>query len=265
LTEYDVPDAALMGRSRKLRCDKCEHSWKTEVLTPEQVAAMAGMGTPAVAVPPPVMPAAPVMPVMPVMQSAPLPEVAPLPPVARPAPAPEQERWPAYADDVPGWSEEEIAGDRTLRISPAAARRFGQPADPAALAEVMAAVSQEQKGGPPPAESFGMPVQPPAPQAPSIGDALPAFLTAERGVDTVMVSEPESDDRFAELVYAARNKAIEYEPEPPPPPPPVRTSNKPMFISLLVAFVVAFVLVEHQNVITLLPSTRGFFMTLGLK
>ncbi len=170
---------------------------------------------------------------------------------------------PIYSEEPLAWSEEAISGDRTLRIPPGAASRlFGQPVDAAAHAEMLAAVGEEAHVAVP---DYGVPEPLDPPLPPGIGDSLPAFLTAERGPDSVMVNEPETNDRFAELVYAARNKAIEYEPEAPPPSPPVRTSNKPMFFALLLAFVLAFVLVEHANVVAFFPGSRGFFGLLGLK
>ncbi len=240
-TEYEVPDAAFAGRSRKVRCERCEHSWR------------AGG------------PDAPVEPTSPLPQAAP----APVPPPAMPPqPLPrvaEEPAGPIYSEEPLAWSEEAISSDRTLRIPPGAVqRRFGQPVDAAAQAEVMAAVGQEQQLGPPPLPEYRVPDEP-FPPPPGIGDTLPAFLTAEHGNESPMVSEPESNDRFAELVYAARNKAIEYEPEPPPPRPPVRTSNKPLFFTLLILCIVAFVLVEHSNVVAFFPGTRGFFAKLGLK
>ena len=127
-------------------------------------------------------------------------------------------------------------------------RRFGQPVDETALAEIQHAVDEEEKFQP--------------------GDGLPHFLTAERGPDTVMLNQADphaSPDGFAELVYAARTKSAEYEPEKPPPGPPVRTSSKRFFILLIVLFVLVCVALEHKAVEHVLPGTVKVFNGLGLK
>ena len=93
-------------------------------------------------------------------------------------------------------------------------------------------------------------------------------VTAAGADETLMLTAPYaasvSGDRFAELVYAARNKAIEVEPEPVPPPP-VRTSNTPLFVLLVLAFVIACILVEHTNIARFFPASARFFALLGLK
>ena len=39
LTEYEVPDAAVAGRARTLRCAYCGHQWRREAEVPEETAA----------------------------------------------------------------------------------------------------------------------------------------------------------------------------------------------------------------------------------
>jgi hypothetical protein len=162
------------------------------------------------------------------------------------------------------------------QFPPVEPRQFGKPVDETALAEVQQAVAQEQKwqnvlpAAPEPEPETAMEPPPPPPEpAAAPGEALPHFLTAAGADETLMLTAPYaasvSGDRFAELVYAARNKAIEVEPDPPPPPPPVRTSNTPLFVCLVLAFLIACILVEHGNIAHFIPATARFFAILGLK
>jgi len=63
-TEYEVPDAALTGRPRKLRCGQCEHQWEVAPLAPAPAGAAAtatASGEPVTGIdqPPPAMTAEP--------------------------------------------------------------------------------------------------------------------------------------------------------------------------------------------------------------
>jgi hypothetical protein len=148
----------------------------------------------------------------------------------------------------------EVAAERLAELPMAEPRRFGQPVDDEALAEIKQAVGQEQGWQPGVAEEEGQ--------------NLPHFLTAERGSDSEVAPEAGAEpgqDRFAELVYAARNKAIEYEPEVPAYRPAVRTSNSPLLVLLLLMFMLACVLVEHRNIAHFVPASAKFFAILGLK
>ncbi len=100
-------------------------------------------------------------------------------------------------------------------------------------------------------------------------EALPRFMTEARHSDTVPAREPGAEpankDKFAELIFAARNKSVEYEPDPLPRPSPVRTSNSPLFGALLALLIIAFVLLEHRNIVHYIPASARFFAALGLK
>jgi len=267
-TEYDVPDAALAGRSRKLRCERCGHAWRTGAPAAEFVPAAPAW--PVAAKPAPVF-APPPEPAYtpPPFAAAPPPGGGfPLPPVATVAPPTEPLEpppAPVYETMAPVWAP---LPEPPAVFPPAEPRQFGKPVDETALAEVQQAVAQEQKWQPlEPEPAVALPEPEPEPAAPD--EQLPNFLSAAAADETLMLTAPYaasvSGDRFAELVYAARNKAIEVEPDPPPPPPPVRTSNTPLFVVLVLAFVIACILVEHANIVHFLPSTAKFFAALGLK
>ncbi len=82
-------------------------------------------------------------------------------------------------------------------------------------------------------------------------------------LDTDPGTTPDEHDGFYDLVIAARNKAIEFEPEPPPPPKIQITS--PAFLGVLVLlFLVGLVLLEHRAVEDLIPATAGLFGLLGM-
>jgi predicted Zn finger-like uncharacterized protein len=113
-TEYDVPDAALAGRNRMMRCARCGHQWRG----PAADVAVARVAEPAL---------------------EPLPEALPEPlPEAPPAPARaplEVLTWPE-ALEIPAPSP-----------PPLEERTFGQPVDRDALAALQAAAISD--GGPP--------------------------------------------------------------------------------------------------------------------
>jgi predicted Zn finger-like uncharacterized protein len=250
-TEYEVPDAALAGRSRKLRCAHCGTEWRSAAPDSERILSAAA-------------PAWPVDPAEPApaaekpfeWAAAPEPQYAPQftqdDEASQPAPpAPE---WPSTTE--PAW---EPAAEGLNRFPPAKPRSFVFPMDEEAQREVAEAMRQEE------ANHAAASVPAPGPESTSqnqIGDALPEFLSRPAPDETETTGTP---DRFAELVYAARNKGIEFEPEPPPPSPPVRTSKSPLFVILLLLFLIAFILLEHRAVAHVIPASIKLFHALGLK
>jgi len=336
-TEYEVPDAALAGRSRKLQCASCGGRWRagpveadpaplhaalapsapawpedqsgsadsafdsdtTFIVKPPREAAFdsdatlivrppapepvvaeaageAAGETAPMALPEPVLdvPAAPVVDTPAVEAAEPVPPEADWRSVLRGpiAPVLEAEAPVAVAlEPMPLPEPGPVADEFELR-------RFGKPVDAAAEAELAQAAGleapppvaepePEPEPGPGPGHEDAAPVDgAPVDEASgaTVGEELPAFLTSARGPDTVY-AEAAQPDRFAELVYAARNKAIEYEPEIVARPPPVRTSNTPLVVMLVIVFVAAMALMEHRLIMHVLPSTTKFFQALGLK
>lgn len=223
-TEYEVPDAALAGRSRKVRCERCGSLWRH------------------------MEPGAPAWPedrsklvAMPEQDFA-----EPIAPV-------ELSPWPKELNVFP-------------QVEP---RRFGRPVDEAAQAEIIQAVGQEEKGQPASAEVPLPAEEPVTARETNTDEALLRFVTEARHSDMAPAREPGAEpankDKFAELIYAARNKSVEYEPDPLPRPSPVRTSNSPLFALLLVLLIIAFVLLEHRNIVHYIPASARFFAALGLK
>jgi hypothetical protein len=161
-------------------------------------------------------------------------------------------------------------------------RRFGKPADDAAHAEMLEAARREQL-----AKSGGAPADPDPEQDPDdvlepkandypplpVNDAansLPSFLTASRDDDTLLAAKSTQavPDRFAELVYAARNKSVEYEPEAParkkgaPSRPAI---SLPVRIVLVLVLLIAVVLLKHHLVAHYIPALGKLFRLIGLK
>ncbi|HUM09116.1 MAG TPA: zinc-ribbon domain-containing protein [Acidocella sp.] len=74
---------------------------------------------------------------------------------------------------------------------------------------------------------------------------------------------PAERDGFYDLVIAARNKAVEYEPDPPPPPRFPVTS--PLFLGMLVVlFLLGLALLEHNVIVGLIPASAGLFELIGM-
>jgi hypothetical protein len=74
---------------------------------------------------------------------------------------------------------------------------------------------------------------------------------------------PDEHDGFYDLVIAARNKAIDLEPELPALPRVGITS--PAFLVILVLlFLFGLVLLEHHTVEALIPASAGLFKLLGM-
>ena len=70
-------------------------------------------------------------------------------------------------------------------------------------------------------------------------------------------------DGFYDLVIAARNKAIEVEPEPPPPPRlPDDQPGIPGHAGGAVLF--GLVLLEHGAIVDLIPASAGLFKLIGM-
>lgn len=97
---------------------------------------------------------------------------------------------------------------------------------------------------------------------PDAAHGLPLFLSQGDG----KTPEEEAGKRngFADLVHAARNKEIEYEPEARRVPA-VKTSNRPLIVLLVVLLVIALVLLEHRGIVHAWPASARFFKALGLR
>jgi hypothetical protein len=73
---------------------------------------------------------------------------------------------------------------------------------------------------------------------------------------------PATNDRFAELVYAARNKSIEFEPDALRD----RSANRvPVIAVILLAVIIALALLKYRNIEALAPMTTGLFRAVGLR
>ena len=153
-TVYEVPDAALAGRSRKLHCAQCGTDWRSEPLSPD-LARVSGFEQ--------------------------VPQFEPV-----------RENAMQAVDEIQ--AGEIQAGEPLQPFEPVAA----QPVEP----EV----------------------------DPALG--LPMFLRGGTD-DDAPLHQPGQDDAFADLVHAARNNTVEYEPEIPPAPPPVKISNVPLVLTLV--------------------------------
>ena len=162
---YEVPDAALAGRSRKLQCARCGTGWRSEVLAPD----LAG-----------------------VLDFA---------------------------------AARETAGETQTAVYADAQQAGGQFVD--------AQFTDAQLADVPLAEA-GAVSEPVIETDPALG--LPMFLTSGGDDGAAPVHQPGQGDSFADLVHAARNNAVEYEPEKQPPPP-VKISNLPLVLTLLLLLV----------------------------
>jgi len=257
-TDYDVPDAALAGRSRKLLCERCGHRWRNEfvpepVLPPADESRSGAWEPPpwpapaatSLTTPPPVIDMDATL--MPGIYRAPAPAMPSrdiaareTEPVWQPvAAAPVS--WPPPVDPVTP-----AALDDMDELPPP--RRFGKPVDEAAETEMMQAAAAEI--APPPADA----------------NELPAFLNQAQdklaGTETAEDPEPGAD-RFADLVYAARSKGLELE-EGPKPETGVRTSNTPMVVVLVVLLAAGFTVLERKTVEQYVPASTPLFHTLHL-
>ncbi len=249
LTEYDVPDAALAGRTRMLRCAHCGHQWQHAADVVEMAA------EPAFAAPPPPDMMPPEEPAMPMPLPEPVVPISPgfswAPPPAAPA------GWPEFATEMS--SRAEPPEPQPLRV-------FGQPEDSVAQAELADAASRE---GYAPfsivSPSLPMPIDDEPPPAP-VDELAPEKMALLPLSDADFRTGPAVEaDSFAALVSAARRKSLELEPEPPPPPPRVRTSNKKLFAVLIILLVIAFVVLEHQAIEKVLPASTAVFGAFGLR
>ncbi len=280
-TEYDVPEAALSTGGRTLRCARCGHQWRHGPdAAPELAAAPAAAAAtmperntepavpepdaeppaPALADTPDTPAAAPV----PTDAAAPAPQPTPgwLPSTPRyaPPPAPIDSAAPA---PVSSWLPQDPAAGQPMTPDggwlppsppdvpepppPVEERVFGKPVDETARAEVVSAARDEEKAVRPdpdePNTTMGRPLH---------GAAAPASRPAA------------SQDGFAALVQAARNRAIEYEPENPPAPPKVRTSSTLLVVVLAVLLIGALVVLERGAIMQHVPASRALFHKLGL-
>ncbi|NNM57391.1 zinc-ribbon domain-containing protein [Acidocella sp.] len=153
---YEVPDAALAGRSRKLQCARCGTGWRSEPLSP-------GLA--------------------------------------------------AVSDFA---AAQETAGE-----TQAAAYADVQRAD-ADFADAQLADA--------PLAAAGVMSVPVSETDPALG--LPMFLTSGGDDGVAPLHQPGQGDSFADLVHAARNNEVEYEPEKRPPPP-VKISNLRLVLTLV--------------------------------
>jgi predicted Zn finger-like uncharacterized protein len=284
LTEYEIPDAALAGRTRTLRCAHCGHQWQHEA------AMEAAAGVVAAAEPEPEPEPAPVAEAAPEVT----PETAAAwPETAWPDPAPPEpaaDVWPVAAEPVAApWPEVPVPPAYAGMSWPAAApvaevvqepapvRSFGEAVDEAAKAELAAAATREVAA---PEAAVSEPEAPvavaedlPAPHvedsvltAPPDDPAPVAPHVEEPPVLTDADLRPGSDtaeaDSFAALVSAARRNSLQFEPEPPPAPK--RRPNKAALVIAIVLVVVAVVLIAHRGIMRVLPASTGLFHALGL-
>lgn len=148
-----------------------------------------------------------------------------------PAPSPEAPPDAAPTPDMPA--------------SEAATRRFGQPADPEAAAEMQAALRQEAS----------------APHAAAA--AVPPARHTEP--DTSKAEIPEGDaDRFASLVRAARSQDVDQ--DEPPAARQAKQAASPLLIVLLVLLlVIALAVAERHLLIRLIPASARLFQALHLR
>jgi predicted Zn finger-like uncharacterized protein len=255
LTEYDVPDAALAGRARTLRCAHCGHQWQHAGMAPEAAAVMAQPDFAPQAVPEMAPAAEPVMPLPSWMSAEPAEPVIPIDPGYSWAPPPAAPAgWPEFPTEMA--SRVEPLGQPVLRT-------FGQPEDQMAQAELVDAASRE---GPAPFSIVSHEFPPAIDQlaVPVDEVAAPAELPPLSDADFRTGPAVEADS-FAALVSAARRKSLELEPEPPPPPPKVRTSNKKFFVLLILLLVIAVLVLEHRQIEAVLPASAGVFGAFGLR
>jgi len=223
-TSYDVPEAVFGGRARKLRCAQCGTDWRVEPPAPQGAA-----------------------PSRPEVENA---APAPAPVAARaPAPAPRPEPPAAFSQFMrPPTAQPTAAQVATPTLTPPPA--FSPPPAPAqpsiSALPPMPASAPPPVSLPPAAAPTPGPGFPPA-AVPAPLSATPPMTLAQR--ETVLSTDPYDDvletDAFASLVQAARNRALEFEPELPPPSV-LAISNPMLFGTLLVAFIAAFVLLERH-------------------
>jgi hypothetical protein len=92
---------------------------------------------------------------------------------------------------------------------------------------------------------------------------LPTFLTPPPEPEIAAPAQvPATNDRFAELVYAARNKSIEFEPDALRD----RSANRvPVIAVILLAVIIALALLKYRNIEALAPMTTGLFRAVGLR
>jgi predicted Zn finger-like uncharacterized protein len=215
-TEYEVPDSAIAGRRRKLRCGQCGHQWQLAFQAEDDGSSMT-----------------PEAPAWPVDVSEDVSENA------------EAFAWPQAPEDL-------------NVFPPVLPRQFGKPVDDAAQSEIAQAVAQEEFL---PHRDDAIAASPP-----EADEGLPMFLTAEREDDSAEPSSSAAEtSRFAELIYAARNNAVDFEAEAQQRGAQRAKRSTPLTVILLVVLLAAIVLVEHRLVERFLPASARLFQALGLK
>ncbi len=97
------------------------------------------------------------------------------------------------------------------------------------------------------------------------GAPLPQFLIPDPATEpppSPSSQLPATADRFAELVYAARNRSIEFEPDALRERPPNRA---PLLALVLASVVVAVSLLQYRSIEAFIPVTTGIFKAVGLR
>ncbi|OYV40783.1 MAG: hypothetical protein B7Z80_03680 [Rhodospirillales bacterium 20-64-7] len=204
-TEYEVPDAALAGRNRKLLCERCGHRWLHADVPPrdggEPVQTIAARAEPRLQMP-----------------------------------APE-------AETSAGESRAEPPDREPFVAEPSSAT----PIEPVADATSERAVTIHA-----------------AENAPE--DRLPLFLTERHPDDAVLMpgtTASDGQDRFADLVHAARNNRVEYEPLVPRDARQ-RATSPVAIICIIILLLAAVVLWDHALLARNFPAARPFLARFGL-
>ncbi len=97
------------------------------------------------------------------------------------------------------------------------------------------------------------------------GAPLPQFLIPDPATESPPsppAQVPATADRFAELVYAARNRSIEFEPDALRERAPNRA---PLLALVLASVVVAVSLLQYRSIEAFIPVTTGIFKAVGLR
>jgi len=110
----------------------------------------------------------------------------------------------------------------------------------------------------------------PAPEEPArsvTGAPLPNFLIPDPAEEppkpgSAPYPPPATADRFAELVYAARNRSIEFEPDALRERP---VNRAPLLAIVLASVIVAVSILQYRSIEAHLPVTTGIFKAVGLR
>jgi hypothetical protein len=110
----------------------------------------------------------------------------------------------------------------------------------------------------------------PAPEEPArsvTGAPLPNFLIPDPTEEppkpgSAPYPPPATADRFAELVYAARNRSIEFEPDALRERP---VNRAPLLAIVLASVIVAVSILQYRSIEAHVPVTAGIFRAVGLR